>query len=159
MKDTHYQILRVSNMASIGEIKDAYKERCKEFDLDIYPKTNTTQCMRTLVLINEAYRVLRTPNLRQAYDHSLAGSDEMEDFATYVDYYSLDYTLEEQEEYINWMEDFATRYIKKTSNNTFKGNKNYFELTKQLLGQFFSIISTERYALDKMKKKKTTNSK
>ncbi len=169
--DTNYEILRVSTSATLEEIKNAYVERCKEFHPEHYNNVETIQCMKTLTTINEAYRILSNPQLRQSYDYALAShgkynngtttikANEMFEDTLYADYNAWDYDIPMEEKFITWIESFAKSYLEKAVPKSFDSNRSYFELTKQLFGQFYSVINKERYALIKKKERKATNGK
>ncbi len=64
---THYEILGVSADASLKEIRDAYRQKAREFHPDLNPDPNAVERMQE---INEAYEVLRDKEKRAAYNRA-----------------------------------------------------------------------------------------
>lgn len=64
----HYQTLQVSQAATQGEIKRAYRRLAKRFHPDSQRESADPE---TIVRINAAYEVLGDPDRRRAYDHQL----------------------------------------------------------------------------------------
>lgn len=64
-KDYYYTILRISPQATVNEIRSAFKQQSLIWHPDMNPGVDTTSMMQQ---INEAYRVLSNPVLRQQYD-------------------------------------------------------------------------------------------
>lgn len=62
-----YELLQVPAAAPRGEIHAAYRSRAKEFHPDMRD-TSDHEVLQKMILINQAWEVLGTPNLRAAYD-------------------------------------------------------------------------------------------
>lgn len=69
---THYQRLGVDPDASDAEIRDAYRRLARR----AHPDTPGGSA-REMALLNEAWRVLRDPERRRAYDRELGRSDAL----------------------------------------------------------------------------------
>ncbi len=63
----YYEILGISNNATIDEIKTAYRTLSKKYHPDVNDATNASAFFR---LIQEAYETLSKEDLRSAYDKS-----------------------------------------------------------------------------------------
>ena len=61
----YYQILEISQYASLSEIKEAYKIASKKWHPDVNQNIDTTQMMQD---INEAYAILKDETKRARYD-------------------------------------------------------------------------------------------
>ena len=71
---THYEILGVSSTATGDEIRKAYHERARQLHPDHvagHAETESDAARRAMQDVNEAWRVLREPQSRAAYDRSL----------------------------------------------------------------------------------------
>lgn len=71
VKETYYDILRVSRNATQDEIKRAYHDKIKEYHPDIFmnqPEWVRKQAEQMSKKLNEAYEVLSDPNKREEYD-------------------------------------------------------------------------------------------
>ena len=167
-EQTFYEILRVSPTATIEEIKIAYRRRAMEYHPDINPGTNNKACYEMMCKINEAYRVLRDTELRRLYDQMLqekgALPEEENHFAsntqtsnnpqtrhnktycsqeTYEYYNSVDFDVNSQEEFIDWINKFSKRYIKLVFDYYKKLNIDGNEITYKLYKEFETIIENE----------------
>lgn len=65
----YYSLLSIHTVASIDEIKKAYKEQAVKWHPDRNPGKNTTERMQ---MINEAYLILKDTEARQRYDREYA---------------------------------------------------------------------------------------
>ncbi len=70
MRQDFYAVLGVSPMASAEEIRQAFRQRARQFHPDASP--GDPSAAEHFKVINEAYRVLSTPQLRAAYDRALS---------------------------------------------------------------------------------------
>lgn len=61
----YYQILEITQQASLSEIKQAYRIASKKWHPDVNPGKDTTQMMQD---INEAYAILKDETKRMRYD-------------------------------------------------------------------------------------------
>ena len=61
----YYQILEISQQASLNDIKQAYRTASKKWHPDVNPGKDTTQMMQD---INEAYAILKDDTKRMRYD-------------------------------------------------------------------------------------------
>lgn len=61
----YYQILEITQQASLDEIKQAYRTASKKWHPDVNPGKDTTQMMQN---INEAYAILKDEAKRKRYD-------------------------------------------------------------------------------------------
>ena len=76
-KLNHYQILNVARGASLNEIKKAFRQEIATYHPDRYVRASTADKQYARARsqrINEAFRVLRDPKLREHYDVSMAGT-------------------------------------------------------------------------------------
>ena len=64
---TYYEILGVPADASLNAIRDAYRQKAREFHPDLNPDPDAVERMQE---INEAYEVLRDKEQRAAYDRA-----------------------------------------------------------------------------------------
>ena len=72
----HYDVLGVSPQASYDEVRHAYLERARAVHPDRVaegPASESGVRGRSMQEVNEAWRVLRDPSSRAAYDRALAG--------------------------------------------------------------------------------------
>jgi Ca-activated chloride channel homolog len=69
MRQDFYAVLGVSPAASPEEIRQAFRQRARQFHPDASPEDPAAA--EHFKVINEAYRVLGTPQLRAAYDRAL----------------------------------------------------------------------------------------
>ncbi len=143
---TFYEILRVSQTATLAEIKIAYKRRCMEYHPDVNLGANNSFCHEMMCKINEAYSVLKDAESRKAYDdllksrgqYSSSGvptheeqanqSDAQSEVASktykrqdysediYEYYNSDDFDDDLEEAFIGWLEWFFDSYIKYVNN-------------------------------------------
>lgn len=67
---THYDILQVTQTASPEVIQMAYKALVKKYHPDVY-QGDITFATQKIKEINEAYRILSSPVLRQEYDRAI----------------------------------------------------------------------------------------
>jgi hypothetical protein len=73
---THYDVLGVAPTASYDEVRHAYLERARAVHPDRVVEGTASEAerrARTMQEVNEAWRVLRDPANRSAYDRALAG--------------------------------------------------------------------------------------
>jgi curved DNA-binding protein CbpA len=74
-KETYYDILSISQNATQSEIKKAYLEQCKNYHPDKLPSDIPEGARKyiqeRMVLINEAYEILKDEISRRNYDQSL----------------------------------------------------------------------------------------
>lgn len=70
----YYRTLGIRRGASGAEIKAAYRKRVREFHPDLNP--GNPQALEYFQQIQEAYRVLRHPDSRQAYDDSRSSASK-----------------------------------------------------------------------------------
>ncbi len=61
----YYQVLEITQQASLNEIKQAYRAASKKWHPDVNPGKDTTQIMQD---INEAYAILKDETKRMRYD-------------------------------------------------------------------------------------------
>lgn len=67
----HYQTLQVSRNAETEVIEKAYKALSLKYHPDVAAPHAVADATRRMQAINEAYRVLRSPEARMRYDRSL----------------------------------------------------------------------------------------
>ena len=67
---TYYEILEVTETASIAAIKGAYKYLSQIYHPDRHPD-NREERLEMMSKLNEAYRILSNPELRREYDEKL----------------------------------------------------------------------------------------
>lgn len=65
-KKNHYENLSVSRQASLAEIRMAYRRQASKHHPDRNPGSQSAA--NAMVLINEAYSVLKNPERRMTYD-------------------------------------------------------------------------------------------
>lgn len=70
MRQDFYSVLGVPPNASADEIRQAYRQRARQFHPDASP--GDPSAADYFKVINEAYKVLGTPQLRAAYDRALS---------------------------------------------------------------------------------------
>ena len=73
---THYEVLGISPLASTDEVRKAYLGRARLLHPDLaqgLPPERSAQMARAMQDVNEAWRVLRVPTSRAAYDDRVAG--------------------------------------------------------------------------------------
>lgn len=76
-KLNHYQILNVARGASLNEIKKAFRQEIATYHPDRYVRAGDADKQYARARsqrINEAFRVLRDPKLREHYDVSMSGT-------------------------------------------------------------------------------------
>lgn len=66
-----YEILGISQNATLKEIKIAYRQKAMEYHPDMNPIKNNDECHKMMCKINESYNTLRNPDLRAFYDETL----------------------------------------------------------------------------------------
>lgn len=69
IKQTHYDILGVSFSATLAQIKDAYREKCKQHHPDVVG--NTKENHELMCKINAAYFCLSNTQRRREYDSTI----------------------------------------------------------------------------------------
>ena len=69
MDKNYYEILGISQDASIEEIKSTYRKKAKQLHPDVSKDNNTVDAFKK---VTEAYEVLSDPRRRQEYDMMLA---------------------------------------------------------------------------------------
>ena len=153
---TYYDILGIKRTANNMEIKNAYRQKCKENHPDINPDKNNKAGQEMMCKINEAYRVLRDPELRQMYDARLIETDHYTTPAEpesktsplsvdylYQYYQAFDYDEDSEKEFIEWLETFSAHYMRAVMafyknvvndevNNIFNSFADTIELEKKL---------------------------
>ena len=67
----HYTTLQVSRNAEPEVIEKAYRALSLKYHPDVVPEHRRAQATRSMQRINEAYRVLKDPDLRRRYDMKL----------------------------------------------------------------------------------------
>src|SRR3546814_18856867 len=82
-----YSALCIEPNAPLGDIRRAYRRQAKKLHPDANPSSDST---REFQRLNEAYRVLRNPHLRLAYDASKVGV--MQTFTTFPEIRSEEHT-------------------------------------------------------------------
>lgn len=75
-EQTLYEILGVLSNATLKEIKIAYRKRAMECHPDINSNANNEFYHKMMCKINEAYSILRNPDLRILYDETLYEKSE-----------------------------------------------------------------------------------
>lgn len=70
LSDDHYRVLQVTRDAEPEVIERAYRALSRKYHPDVQNAEGGT-ATRRMQEINEAYRVLRDPSLRHAYDATL----------------------------------------------------------------------------------------
>lgn len=65
---TYYDVLRVSEDATLPEIQQGYRQRIKAVHPDLHQPSSDQQA----ITVNWAYAVLADPHQRELYDHSLS---------------------------------------------------------------------------------------
>ena len=83
---THYEVLQVLPTASPEVIQMAYKALARKYHPDVF-QGNKQLAEEIMKRINEAYRVLSSPELRQEYDRTLQKARE-QTHQTYQSYQS-----------------------------------------------------------------------
>jgi molecular chaperone DnaJ len=71
---THYDVLGVTSTATSAEVRQAYRDRARRLHPDAIagrPASEIAAARRAMQDLNEAWRVLRDPATRAAYDRSL----------------------------------------------------------------------------------------
>ncbi len=67
----HYRVLQVSRDAEPEVIEKAYRALCLKYHPDVVRPSKRAEATRKMQRINEAYRVLSDPALRDRYDLTL----------------------------------------------------------------------------------------
>lgn len=74
MPTTHYDVLGVTSRATVTQIRSAYVEKARAMHPDTHagqPTEELVDARRAMQDVNEAWRILRDPARRAAYDRSL----------------------------------------------------------------------------------------
>ncbi len=71
-----YEILGVSQNATLKEIKIAYRQKAMEYHPNMNPSKNNGVCHKMMCKINDAYNTLKNPDLRVFYDATLFEKDK-----------------------------------------------------------------------------------
>ena len=172
-EQTYYEILGVSQNATLREIKIAYRQKAMECHPDVNPVAKASECHLKMCKINEAFSILRNINSRLEYDKSLKkntksqssssqqnneskSADETKsdvqskhtvsyDVEEVYNYYNTnDFEESEQEEFIEWLQDFVSSYINYVENYYRKFDQNESELIDYLYTYFINIINYEK---------------
>lgn len=172
-EQTLYELLGVSETATLEEIKIAYRKKAMEYHPDVNPSLNNKECHVMMCKINDAYAVLRNPETRREYDKTLVQnreesepretsdsaqekkektkkytktkSEPLRDERVYEYYNSVDFDGYLQEEFIIWLEEYAVSYIIIVEKYYKKININEEVLLNNLYKSFDNIISYEKY--------------
>lgn len=172
-EQTLYELLGVSETATLEEIKIAYRKKAMEYHPDVNPSLNNKECHVMMCKINDAYAVLRNPETRREYDKTLVQNREesepretsdsaqekkektkkytktkskpLRDERVYEYYNSVDFDGYLQEEFIIWLEEYAVSYIIIVEKYYKKININEDVLLNNLYKSFDNIISYEKY--------------
>lgn len=163
-----YEILGIREDATNREIRDAYLRKVKEWHPDVNHEKDLKKCHQMMCDINEAYRYLISPELRQLQDEVLAErraearkkatTKRQTENATYprtcniskknFNYYDIeDYDADEKEEFINWLYEYYMQAIK-----LFTGFISLEDIEKLVHG-FESIINYEKSLLISRKRR------
>ena len=172
-EQTLYELLGVSETATLEEIKIAYRKKAMEYHPDVNPSPNNIECHVMMCKINDAYAVLRNHETRREYDKTLVQnreesepretsdsaqekkektkkytktkSEPLRDERVYEYYNSVDFDGYLQEEFIIWLEEYAVSYIIIVEKYYKKININEEVLLNNLYKSFDNIISYEKY--------------
>lgn len=71
----HYRTLQVSRDAEPEVIEKAYKALCMKYHPDRVPQERRREATKRMQRINEAYRVLSDPRVRERYDLTLSSGN------------------------------------------------------------------------------------
>lgn len=163
-----YEVLGIREDATNREIRDAYLRKVKEWHPDINRGIDFQLCHQMMCDINEAYRYLISPELRQLHDEVLAErreearkkatSKRQPENDTYprtskiskkdFNYYDIeDYDEDEKEEFINWLNEYYMQVIR-----LFTGFISLEDIEKLVQG-FESIINYEKNLLIRKKRR------
>lgn len=170
---TLYEILGVSQNATLKEIKIAYRKRAMEYHPD-NPDKNNESCHQMMCKINEAYSILRNPDLRALYDENLCNQGKYEvpseetsstpsqetsqsepqskpyrktykpNPEQYNYYNTMDFDEHLQERFIKWIEVFSYGYIRKVFAYYRKLNKDDNGVLEKIYDGFDNIIDYEK---------------
>ena len=171
-EQTLYEILNVPQNATLEEIKIAYRKRAMEYHPDTNPNANNEFCHKMMCKINEAYSILRNPDLRKIYDERLleegkydihneentssqqtTGNKERAktcketykpNSEQYNYYNTVDFDEYTQEEFIEWIEIFSYEYIILTFDYYKKLNNDSDSILEKLYNSFDNIINYEK---------------
>lgn len=172
-EQTLYEILNVSQNATLIEIKIAYKQRAMEYHPDNNPNKDIESCHKMMCKINEAYSILKNPDLRQLYDKRLfeeskydthneedntssqqtsANESQAKTYKTtykpnseqYNYYNTMDFDKSTQEEFIKWIEVFSYEYIRLAFDYYRKLNNDKDSVLEKLYNGFEDIIKYEK---------------
>ena len=136
MQVDYYKILGISYNASVEEIRQAYRNRAKQYHPDINKSPNANVLFQ---LLNEAYQVLINPEKKRWYDFKLkypstTGFKQQQGkqrTATYESYYRA-YTRQQQEKN-------AEKEFKKYTRSLIDNVLFYSLIFSGALAIFFSI--------------------
>ncbi len=145
MDRTHYDNLKVSETASSKEIKRAYRLLAQKW----HPDKNTHQtedAEKAIKIINEAYRVLSDPELRQRHDawiHSVRDESSAHASSTYRD--------NDQREYSAGHTPFRKRRKRShPTKNRFRVSKRNFKLALMALFGIPAVLGVIVINADKL---------
>jgi DnaJ-class molecular chaperone len=173
-EQNYYEILGISQTATLEEIKKAFRKKCMEYHPDINHNANNEECHEMMCKINEAYRILKDPESRMRYDQMLIflnkksnhheepqepqSNNNKYDYtegkhqssqvnrSTYNYYNSIDFDEETQTEFVSWMEEFFDEYFNYlyTYNKYHKQNKRNYDAFEKLCILFEDILCSEK---------------
>lgn len=177
---TLYELLGVPQTATLKEIKIDYRARAMEYHPDSNKNKNTKDCHTMMCKLNEAYRILRDPELRAMYDEKLcdegkyegpkeevSSTEETPSSKTYkktykrtykpkkeqYNYYNtMDFDEQTQEKFIKWLDDFSYQYQIIAFEYYCKLNKDDDEILGKIYDSFDDIINYEKELSKKERK-------
>ena len=72
---THYDNLQVERNATVADIKASYRALAQKYHPD---RNRAPEALSTMMLINQAWDVLRQPERRARHDHWIASQEHKE---------------------------------------------------------------------------------